>query len=60
MTSLEDRKGDPIKLLGSTFQAHKYMRGAWMDTGKAHTPHYYYIIVEKWTQKTQKSFIWSP
>lgn len=45
--ALQDRKGDPIKLVGGSYTRHRYYVGAWLDTGKATTLYYYHIIVEK-------------
>lgn len=44
--SLEERKGEPIKLLGGTAKKHQDYIGAWLDKGKHPTKHYHYIIVE--------------
>jgi len=44
--SLEDRKGDRIKLLGGTAKKHHDYLAAWLDKGKPPTKFYYYIIVE--------------
>lgn len=48
MSSLEDRKGEPIKLVGGTAKKHRGMLGAWLDIAKAPTACYYHIIVEKY------------
>lgn len=45
--ALEDRKGEPIKLVGGTYTRHRYYVGAWLDTGKAATQCYFSIIIEK-------------
>ena len=44
--ALEDRKGREIKLVGGTAKKHKNNVGAWIDTGKTPTAHFYHIIVE--------------
>ena len=43
---LESRRGDEVKLLGSTAKKHRGLVAAWLDTGKRHTAHFYHIIVE--------------
>ena len=45
--ALEDRKGEPIKLINGTAKKHKHYLNAWLDTGKAPTEHFYYVIIEK-------------
>ena len=45
--SLEDRKGDPISLIGASGKKHRDRLGAWMDLGKAPSACFSYIIVEK-------------
>lgn len=45
--SLEDRKGEAIRLIGGSAKKHRNYTGAWLDLGKAPTRCFYHIIVEK-------------
>ena len=45
--SLEDRKGEEIKLIGGTAKKHRGYVNAWLDAGRSPTNSFYYVIVEK-------------
>jgi hypothetical protein len=46
MSDLEDRKGEPVRLLGHSAKKHKDAVGFWRDMTKAPTRDFIYIIVE--------------
>jgi len=45
--ALEDRKGYPIKLIGSTAKKHRPYNGVWFDAAIPATRNYYYVIIQK-------------
>ena len=49
--SFEDRKGVPVKLIGSTAKRHKNYVAAWLDEGKSPTWCYYFVIIEHVTSE---------